>query len=253
MKSSSPILDSCHFEVRYAYGHLYFDRCGQCLNDIERNCEGWIVKTADPSQGILECPSKSLSISFNNERFAFSSHKSSRAGIKTIAQEVNNTWKIIEANLGLEEYLRQGFRLYYLIATLSEEESEHLMEKAEFKIVLPGRLISSGFKIKNRSITSVLTKGNYEYRLQMMGATRHEAMNPDNLIKADPKLLSKKQNEVRMAKLKQLSEYNANPMYGLFLDVDCYQIKPERISAEDFIINQTEIVQTEFLPTMEKL
>lgn len=253
MKSPSPILDSCHFEVRYAYGHLYLDRCGQCLNDIERNCEGWIVRTADPSKGILECPSKSLSINFNNEHFVFSSQKSSKIGIGAIAKEVNNTWKIISANLGLEEYTRQGFRLYYLIATLSEEESERLMEKTELKILFPERLTTSGFKIKNRSITSVLTKGDYEYRLQMMGATRHEAMNPDNLIKADPKSLSKRQNEVRLAKLKQLSEYNANPMHGLFLDVDCFQIMPVRISAEDFIINQTKIVQTEFLPVMEKL
>lgn len=253
MKKFPLVMDSVHFEIRYAYGHLYLDRCGQCLNDIERNCEGWQVTSADPSMGHLECPEKSFSINFNNERFNFSSQKSSRIEINTIAKEVNNIWRIIEANLGLEEYLRQGFRIYYLLGTTSLEEAERLLEKSELNIIYPDRLSTAGFKRKNLNVTTIVTNRDFEYRIQLMAVTRSEAIQPNNLIKADPRFLSNRQNQVRIAKLKQLAEYSSNPMYAVCLDVDCYQIKPEIITIEDFIIEQANIVKTHFLPILEKL
>jgi hypothetical protein len=253
MKKFPVVMDSLHFEIRYAYGNLYFDRCGQCLNDIERNCEGWRVTTADPSGAILEHPDNSFSIQFNNERFVFSSQKSSRLEIKAIAREANTAWKIIEANLGLEEYLRQGCRIFYIVGTESLEYAEKLLEKAELNVQIPKKITEAEFKRKNLNITTVLTRENYEYRVQVMTITRYEAMNPDNLIRSDPRFLSSKQEQIRKAKLKQLAEYSSNPMYAISLDVDCYQAQPEKISIEDFIIEQSDIVKTYFLPIMEKL
>lgn len=248
-----PVMDSVHFEIRYAYGHLYLDRCGQCLNDIERNCEGWRTITAEPGRGRLERPEKSFNIEFNSEHFVFSSRKSSKLEIKAIAREANTIWKIIEANLGLEEYLRQGCRIYYIIAAESIEYAEKLLEKAELNVQIPKKLTEAEFKRKNLDITIVLAKEKYEYRVQLMAITRYEAMNPDNLIMSDPRFLSSRQQEIRKAKRIQLAEYSSNPMYAISLDVDCSQAQPEKISVEDFIIEHSDIVKTYFLPIMEKL
>jgi hypothetical protein len=246
-------MDSVHFEIRYSFGNLYFDRCGQCLNDIERNCDGWYVKSADPSKGILENPSKSYVANFNSEQFNFSCQQSSKIDIKTIAKDAATLWKIIEANLGLEEYMRQGARFYYLMATTSIEDAEKIIEKSALNIVLPEKLIKSGFERKNTHILTVLKKENFEYRITLTSVTRYDAMNPDNLIKADPHLLSEKQNKIRLEKFKRLSEYSSNPMYAVCLDTDCYTVRPEKISVEDFIIGQHEVVQEEFLPILSKL
>lgn len=253
MKKFPLVMDSFHFEIRYNYGNLYFDRCGQCLNDIERSCEGWYVSSVDPSKGLLERPDKSFTSNFNYERFNFSSLKPSNTDIKTIATEVSTLWKIIEANLGLEEYTRQGCRFYYLIGTTSLEDAERLLEKSSLNLTIPSQLTKSGFERKNTNVTIVFAHDNFEYRLNLTTMTRYEAMNPNNLIRTDPRLLSTRQKQIRLAQLQRLSEYSANPMYAVCLDVDCYEIMPERISIEEFIVKQTDIVQSDFLPLLGKL
>ncbi len=253
MKNISPVMDSFHFEIRYIYGNLYFDRCGQCLNDVERSCDGWYVASVDPTRGMLEKPDKAFTLNFNNERFNFSSQRASRTDIETIAKEVSSLWKIIEANLGLEEYTRQGCRIYYLMGTKSLEDAEEIIEKASLNLKIPDQLLKSGFKRKNANLIVIFERENFEYRLHLTAITRYEAMNPDNLIKTDPRLLSTNQKQIRLAKLKQLTEYSANPMYAVSLDVDCYELKPKKISIEKFIIEQSRIVQSEFLPILEKL
>jgi len=232
---------------------LYYDRCGQCLNDIERGCEGWYVISADPNTGMLEKPEKSFRMNFNNERFVFSALKSSNTDIKTIAKEASILWKIIGANLGLEEYVRQGCRIYYLVGTETLEDADKLIEKASLNLIIPERLTESGFKRKNTNLIVIFKKGNFEYRLQLTAITRYEAINPDNLIRTDPRMLSTRQNQIRLAKFKQLAEYSANPMYAVSLDVDCYEVKPEKISIEAFILEQSDIVKSEFLPILERL
>jgi len=134
MNKFSVFMDAIHYEIKYEYGNLYFDRCGQCLNDIERNCEGWYMLSTDTKMGFLECPEKYLTCQFNNERFNFSSQKPSKIDISVIASEVNNLWKIIEANLGIDTYLRQGCRIQYLKATENIEDAEKLIKRANCKI-----------------------------------------------------------------------------------------------------------------------
>jgi len=172
--------------------------------------------------------------------------------IRSVAREVNNVWKIIKANIGIDEYLRQGCRLYYLRATTSTEEAERLIDKAEINFEIPKRLIDSGFGRKNIHLTSIVTRGPYEYRIQLMSVTRYEATNPDVLIKADPRFLSNKQREIRIEKLKRMSEYSSNPMYAACLDVDCYQALPEKVSVEEFIIEQEDVVKSQFVPMLER-
>lgn len=245
-------MDSFHFEVRYNYGSLYFDRRGQCLNDIERGRDGWYIVSVDPSKGLLEKPDKAFTANFNNQRFSFSSQKAFRTDIETIAKEVGTLWKIVEANFGLDDYTRQGCRFYYLMGTTSLEDAEKLLEKVSLNLIIPDELTKSGFKRKNTNLTVVLAKDNFEYRLNLTAITRYEAMNPDQLITTDPRLLSTKQKQIRLAKLQRLSEYSANPMYAACLDVDCYEVRPEKISVEEFIIEQSKIVQSEFLQILGK-
>jgi hypothetical protein len=223
-----------HCQIAYTSGHLYFDRCGQCLNDIER-------------------PDKSFSLSFNNNQFTFSIQKAFKVDIKDIAKEVAKLWKIIQANLGLDEYLKVGCRINYLLATKSLEESEKKLQKAELNIDIPKRLMNSGFNIKSRRMIVVLTKDDIEYRIQLHGVTRYEAINPDTIMKTEPRLLSKKQDQFRIARMNQLAEYNASPMYAMNLDVDCIQVKPINLSVEEYILGRWQIVETEFLPILAKL
>ena len=77
MKKFTPRLERLIFEARYSYGNLYFDRCGITLNDIERECEGWIAGEATPQTGNLNRPDKNSHVGFNNEKFDFAVEKAS--------------------------------------------------------------------------------------------------------------------------------------------------------------------------------
>jgi len=143
MKNFSPTMDNLHFQITYTFGHLYFDRCGQCLNDIERTCEGWLTTSVNQLTGALERPEKSFILNFNNTQFTFSARKASETDIKDIAKEVSNLWKIIQANLGLDEILRIGCRINYLLATKSVEASEKHLQKAELNVKMPENLLQT--------------------------------------------------------------------------------------------------------------
>ena len=253
MKKMPPILDYASFEIRYGSGQLYFDRCGQCLLDIGRECPGWTVISVDLQTGILENPSKSLRANFNNQLFAFTAEKASRLDMGEIAKEICGLWNIIQANLGLDEFLRIGFRLNYLLPTESDEEAERRLKPSEINLVIPQSLLSDGYSIKNRQIIVVLVKDGTEYRVELAAVTRYEGLAPSDLVRTDPRLLSKKQKEFRIAKLKQMAEYSANPMFAVNLNVDCVRFNPETLSVEEFILKQAQVVDQTFLPVLRKL
>ena len=253
MKAMSPVVDYVAFEITYGSGHLYFDRCGQCLLDIERQCPGWSVINVDVQTGRLENPGKSFNANFNNQTFNATAQKASRLSIAEIAKEVSGLWKIVQANLGLEEFLRIGFRVNYLLPTESADEAEKLLKRPEINVTLPTWVTSGGYAIKNQQLVVVVVKDGTEYRVELCGVTRHEGMNPSDLVRTDPRVLSKNQKEFRIAKLKQMAEYSANPMFAVDLNVDCARYDPDAPSVEEFILEQAEVVEHTFLPVLKKL
>ena len=253
MKNIPHILDYATFEIRYGSGHLYFDRCGQILLDIDRKCPGWIVAAVTTQVGRLENPSKSLVANFNNQIFNFTAQKASKLEMRDISKEISNLWNIIQANLGLDEFLRMGFRLNYLLPTESDEEADRRLKKSEINLNVPLSILNEGYAIKNRQIIVVLVKDSTEYRVEMAAVTRHEGLVPSELVRTDPRLLSTKQREIRIAKLKQMAEYSANPMFAVGLNIDCVRFNPETLSVEEFILKQAQVVEHTFLPILKNL
>ena len=248
-----PLLDNIAFEIRYDSGHLYFDRCGQCLLDIERECPGWTPITVDVQTGRLENPSKSLYASFNNQRFNFTAEKALKLAMTEIVKEISCLWNIIQANLGLDEFVRIGFRPSYLLATESADEADMRLQRSKINLVIPNSLLDDGYIVKHRQLTVVLDKDGTEYRVELAAVTRYEGLAPPDLVRTDPKMLSKKQKEFRIAKLKQMAEYSANPMFAVNLNVDCARFSPGTLSVEEFILKQTEVVEKIFMPFLGEL
>jgi hypothetical protein len=253
MKNMRPLLDNLAFEIRYDLGHLYFDRCGQCLLDIERECSGWTPITVDVQTGRLENPSRSLYASFNSQRFNFTAEKASKLAMTEIVKEISCLWNIIQANLGLDEFVRIGFRPRNLLATESIDEADMRLQRCKINLVIPNSLLDNGYIVKHQQLIAVLDKDDTEYRVELAAVTRYEGLAPPDLVRTDPKVLSKKQKEFRIAKLKQMAEYSANPMFAVNLNVDRARFNPETLSVEEFILKQTEVVEKNFLPFLGEL
>ncbi len=253
MKNMPPTFDYAAFEIRYASGDLYFDRCGQVLLDINRKCPGWTVTGVSTQIGNLENPSKWLVANFNNQVFGLTAQKAWKLEMGEIAKEISGLWNIIQANLGLEEFLRIGFRLSYLLPTESEEEADRRLKKSEINLTMPQSVLDDGYSVKSQQLIAVLVKEGTEYRVELAAVIRHEGLILSDLVRTDPRFLSKQQKEFRIAKLKQMAEYSANPMFAVNLNVDCVRFNPETLSVEEFILKQAETVDQNFLPILKKI
>lgn len=253
MTRFTPSLDNFAFEIRYSSGHLYLDRCGQTLIDIEQECDGWMTGDVSPNSGNLERPDKWYGLSFNNHHFVFVSNRAYKNNIEDTADECSKIWKIIQANLGIDNYIRVGFRLHYILATESIEESEILLKNSDFNVKLPENIKEPDYEIKTRQIVVIVKKGNVEYRIELSGVTRMEALPPTDIMKVNPKTLSRNQRKFRLARLNQLKEYSANPMYGVHLDIDCVEMEPIAVSPTNYIVEKSKIVKEEFYPILEKI
>jgi hypothetical protein len=239
--------------INYSLGHLYLDRCGQCFNDVEETCEGWHSVGANPQSGQIENPDKNFSIEFNDFFYRFSARKAFNKSINNIATEANTIWKIIKANLGLKDFWRIGCHPVYMLATKSIEEAEKRLHKADLQVSLPENISNSEYHKRTQHIIVNLLKETIEYRIDFGCIIQQEAINPQGILKGDSRYFSKKQREFFLAQQKQLAEYSVNPMYAIRLDIDCFEMNPKTINAEEFIINQMKVVEKDFLYILEKV
>ena len=253
MNNFKIFLDLLTVEIKYSYGHLYWDRCGQTVLDIETQCDGWFSARDEKNVGRLENPEKSMNLVFNDSSFNFSTKKPDELDNDLIVEEVQKLWKIIRANFGLEEYNRMGYRLHFLKPTSSVDESEILIKNSELNVSIPDQLKDPHYNLKVRQVITIFDKEDIEYRVELKGITRSQSIDPSGLYTGRPETLSKDQKKYRLLKMKQLKEYSANPMYAVMLDIDCANYNPEQVSVGEYIKKQTDIVRNDFLPILEKL
>ena len=252
MPTFEPKLESLVFEIRYDYGYLYFDRCGQCLLDIEKECEGWLTRNVDVATGTLERIDKRFRVGFNSIKFDFSAEQAFKTDLEDIVKEIAAVWKIIQINLDLDIFLRIGYRPVYLRATSDIDEADLFLKQSELNIKVPENLDQSGYDISTRQTVTHFIKNQIEYRVKFGSITRHEAVNPLNILQGDARALSKGQKQHRIEQLKQISEYSRNPMFAVCLDIDCVKYQPKSISIKDYILDKNRIIEEDFLPILEK-
>ncbi|MBU4185225.1 MAG: hypothetical protein KKC23_03335, partial [Proteobacteria bacterium] len=159
MMRELPILKTLVFEIRYSSGHLYYDRCGQTLQDIENNLVGWVGGIPDINTGSLQRIDKEYNASFGGIKYDFTANNAGKEETEIIAKDISSLWRIIQANLGMEDFVRVGCRFYYLIPTESTEEAEDRLKASELTIKFPESFFQNDNKIKNRHIITVITNG----------------------------------------------------------------------------------------------
>ncbi|MCD4691847.1 MAG: hypothetical protein K8R79_02940 [Calditrichales bacterium] len=132
-------------------------------------------------------------------------------------------------------------------------ESNQLIENSELNVSIPDQLKKHHYDLNISEVITVFEKDDMEYRVELKGITRSQAIDPTGLYKSRPETLSKNQKEYRLQKMKRLAEYSADPMYAVMLDIDCAKYHPEQVAIGEYIIKQIENVQQDFLPILEKL
>ena len=246
-----PRLDKIDFGIKYECGHLYFDRCGQTIVDIQNIFPNFLFTEANAQGSTMTSVGENITISFSYDRFIFSIEALKEDTIINAINYCQTIWKIVQGNLNLDLFNRIGCRMFYIVPADSREDAEKLIGRSGLNISYPDSLISKNYEPKVRHIVSILQKGDIEYRLELKGIARILGRPPSHLEITDPKALSRNQRNAQIELLKARTQYSREPMYAVQFDIDSYCYEPENIQLENFIKQQISITKSDFLPILE--
>jgi hypothetical protein len=239
-----PRLDSLSFEVRYAFGHTYLDRCGQTIVDIERGYPGWVPGSTDPHGGNLENPSMRATVRFSPDSFAFASVRPEPEGVPGQAAVAEQLWSVVKRNLGLDEWVRVGCRFQYILAKENSDQVERALMAAPMQVVLNdhggNHEWPSGYTRRQQQPTVVLERDGISYRIAMRSIIRTEGISAAALIHTNPKTLPRNRRKAQLAAIQARMAYARQPEHAVHLDIDCYTEDPDAVNAADFIVRQHE-------------
>ncbi|MCP3963426.1 MAG: hypothetical protein GY719_36785 [bacterium] len=241
-------LDKVAFEIKFAFGHIYLDRCGQVLVEIERTMPGWVAGEVSPNSGRVQCPAHRQVANFNTEGFHIIASRPHN--LDTFCDHATSLWRILRSNLGLDNLIRIGARFYFLLPAKDLEQVDERIANADLNVRLPSRLDAAYTPIR-RHIVVILKREEVEYRVELSGVERTESIPPPKGL-PDPRLLAKHQQKARIDQMRWREAYDKNPMYAVSLDIDCVQYEPETsVNPDRYIRRSFEVVTEDFKKTIE--
>jgi len=247
MSQRQPILDRWIVEIRYTFGHLYLDRCGQTIVDLEAKDPYWIVNEANPASGTLTHTRDNVNLQFTPHLFNISAQEPKANFLELVEQ----AWGIVKRNLALHEITRIGSRFQYLAAATNETDAEKAIAQSSLQMKFPEYL--KGFAVRARHFVTVIERDEVEYRLELAGITRREGQLPPSL-NHEPRFLSSGQRDARIELEKQRARFLKSPKYAVMLDVDCVLPfgKAGKVVPHQFAAQQHQVVKSEFLSLLSR-
>lgn len=248
IQNKDSIIHKLVYEVRYKFGYTYLDRCGRTLNRIMREKPAWMPYIDEPN------PQKAPLININNRSaFNFSALKYDLAleqkignkasltknNIREFQEDADYLSKIINEELGLQEFTRIGFRIWYLIGTDSNMDSDKWI--SSFGVLKIDDLVAEIFngRIENRNFTIIFEGQDRKFRISVNSVERKDTSSffDENVLKMQPRQLPKNQKQHLIKKLQASQALASNPPYAVMIDIDSYIENPESVDAVDFISN----------------
>ena len=241
MKWPQPYFEKIVFELRYAAGYRYLDRCGETLIEIEERLPGWIPQEIKPSGGQLVNLDKDISFSFDSYRLNASQENPKKTD--DFQEQVASLTDIICKNLGLSSYIRIGVRFYFLFPADSIEQAEKLVHQTNFVSISPKLIETFGPSVRAQKHIIIFEDGNEGRRIEFGGVRREEGKVPPQLLSVEPRLLPKGQREALVKKLQETKRYGEDPRFALQFDVDNYEREPESFNVRAFIERHEEFIR----------
>lgn len=254
IQNKDPIIHKLVYEVRYKFGFTYLDRCGRTINRMMREKPEWMPYIDEPN------PQKAPLINTKNRSiFNFSALKYDLAleqefgnevaltqnNIKEFQEDADYLSKIINEELGLQEFTRIGFRIWYLIGTKSNMDSDQLI--SSLGILKIDDVITEIFngKIENRNFTIVIKGDDRKYRISVNSVERvgTPSLIDKSILTVQARQLPKNQQKHLMKQMKAKQKLASNPPFAVMIDIDSYVENPENIDAIDFIKNSLDQVE----------
>lgn len=248
MKLPKPHFEKLAFELRYAKGHRYLDRCGETLIEIEEKLPKWIPQEINPSGGLLANLEKDISFSFDSYRLAAT--QENPITTTDFQEYVTPLVDIVCKSLGLSEFIRIGVRFYFLFPAESTERAEQMVRQTKFVNITSDMVQTCGPNITAQSHVVVFENGNEGRRIEIGGVRREHGKLAPKLLTVQPRFLPKGQREALLRKTQETKRHEEDPRFAMLLDVDNYEQEPESFNLRAFIERHEEFIRERLFPLL---
>jgi hypothetical protein len=242
------------YEVRYEQGFVYLDRCGTTANRIAQNYPEWIInsQSINPQQAPLVHALTGIQFSFGPIKYDFSLDQRissdapiSKEDVNDFIREVESVSEIVNEELELSKFTREGFRVWYVFPTTSERDSRDWICKFRGVSIQKEVTVAFGGALESLGYTMVIDGEERKFRISVNAVERTEKLDVGSeFLRQLPRNLPKKQREHLLAQLQAKRRLLLNPQSAVMIDVDAYIEDPIEIAPTDFI--------TESLKTIER-
>lgn len=256
----SGIKGLCHkvvFEVRYDHGLTYLDRCGTTANRIMDTFPEWVLAdegAVNPQNAPLVSLSSGSQFNFGALKYDFSLEQptNSETGltqgeVDVFVSQVDSVGRIVQEELDLKKFLREGFRVWYVFGANSEKHANQLLSGIKAFHIDP--ILSEAFsgELESQGHVAVIAAKDRKFRVAANVVERLEQLNlGTQALKVLPRKLPTKQREALLEQLRAKRRVVANPQFAVMIDVDCYLDNPIEIVPPDFIHKSLEVLEGAF-------
>ncbi len=230
------------FELRYQFGHLYWDRCGKVINELIGSNQEWDYENIQG--GVCQLVSRDKNLRFNFSAANFDLSQTQSAEVPTLDNAVEfgaiaeSFSQAVTSILQLSEFTRAGFRAWYLFPTADREESYRRVK--ELKLLAPE---IDGLKIGRVSEASCrLVIELPQHMVRFAVAPFEQSVNLSaGLIQAarvKAKDCSRNQKHVLLDGIKADRIVKSYPQFGILVDMDAFLEEPpypDEVSASSFV------------------
>lgn len=246
----------CHkvvFEVRYDHGLTYLDRCGTTANRIIAAFPEWVLadEGANPQNAPLVSLSSGAQFNFGPLKYDFSLEQPTnsetgltKGDLDVFASQGDLVGRIVQEELELKIFSREGFRVWYVFGATSEKHANQLLSGIQAFHIDP--IVTEAFsgELESQGYVAVIAGKDRKFRISANVVERLEQLNVGTQsLKTLPRRLPTKQREALLEQLREKRRVVANPQFALMIDVDCYLDNPIDIAPTDFIHKSLEILE----------
>lgn len=236
------------FELRYGFGHLYWDRCGKVINEIISDNQEWDFDSIRNGVCHLTDREKNLHFNYSAGKLDLTQTQSIKVGtllpIGEFASCADSFSSVVVNALELTDFTRIGFRAWYLYPAGDREESQELVRRSKLARLHPGLQEALG-NVTETSYRLVVERPDHMVRIAV--APFEQAMDlPPGVIQTArerAKDHSRDQKRVLLDKIKAERVIKSYPQFGVLVDLDAYiedPPYPDDLSVSDFIATAAE-------------
>jgi hypothetical protein len=198
--------------------------------------------------------------------FAFSHHKLdlsiqqpsggeplADSDISEFVEQTELLTRIVIDHLGLSEFKRIGFRMWYLFACDSQEEAEKWILDLGFYDVTAKSSAAFNGEVEITNFTVVLACQDRKYRIALNSVENQAQLNlGKEILSVRASSLPKDQKEMLLKQMKVKHRMLVNPEFAAMIDVDASQEDPISVDPTDFIKTSIEQIERGLLTAVKR-